>query len=105
MRKVVLRMNELEKYKIIKNLVDNNGNKNNAVIKLHLSKRQINRLIIKYKEKGKSSFVHGNRSKKPVNTSDKSISKNIRLLYQNKQFNLNKKIIPILLKIFQINII
>ena len=28
MRKVKLRMNELEKYNIIKNLVDNNGNKN-----------------------------------------------------------------------------
>ena len=36
MRKVKLRMNELEKYNIIKNLVDNNGNKNNAAIKLNL---------------------------------------------------------------------
>ena len=61
MRKVKLRMNELEKYNIIKNLVDNNGNKNNAAIKLNLSRRQIDRLINKYKEKGKSSFVHGNR--------------------------------------------
>ena len=54
MRKVELRMNELEKYKVIKNLVDNNGNKNTAAIKLNLSRRQIDRLIIKYKEKGKS---------------------------------------------------
>ena len=30
MKKVNLRMNELEKYKVIKNLVDNNGNKNTA---------------------------------------------------------------------------
>ena len=52
MRKVELRMNELEKYNIIKNLVDNNGNKNVASIKLRLSRRQIDRLIIKYKEKG-----------------------------------------------------
>ena len=57
MRKVKLRMNELEKYNIIKNLVDNNGNKNNAAIKLNLSRRQIDRLINKYKEKGKSSFA------------------------------------------------
>ena len=56
MRKVKLRMNELEKYNIIKNLVDNNGNKINAAIKLNLSRRQIDRLINKYKEKGKSRF-------------------------------------------------
>ena len=51
MRKVNLRMNELEKYKIIKSLVDNNSNKNSTAIKLHLSRRQIDRLIVKYKEK------------------------------------------------------
>ena len=50
MRKVKLRMNELEKYNIIKNLVDNNGNKNTAATKLHISRRQVDRLIIKYKE-------------------------------------------------------
>ena len=63
MRKVNLRMNEEQKYKVIKNLVDNNGNKNTAAIKLHLSRRQIDRLIVKYKEKGKSGFIHGNRLK------------------------------------------
>ena len=64
MRKVELRMNEKQKYEVIKNLVDNNGNKNTADIKLGLSMRQINRLIKKYKENGKSSFIHGNRTKK-----------------------------------------
>ena len=58
-------MNEYHKYSIIKNLVDNGGNKNNAAIKLNLSRRQIDCLIIKYKEKGKSGFVHGNRGHKP----------------------------------------
>ena len=70
MRKVKLRMNEYHKYFIIKNLVDNGGNKNNGAIKLNLSRRQIDRLIIKYKEKGKSGFVHGNRGHKPTNTLD-----------------------------------
>ncbi len=84
MRKVVLRMNEKEKYDVIKELVDHNGNKNRASKKLGISKRQINRLIIVYKEKGKSGFIHGNRSKKPVNALDKSISENIILLYRNK---------------------
>ena len=48
MRKVELRMNEKEKYDVIKELVDHGGNKNHAAIKLHLSRRQIDRLIIKY---------------------------------------------------------
>ena len=89
MRKVILRMNELEKYKIIKNLVDNCGNKNTAANKLHISRRQIDRLIIKYNEKGKSSFVHGNRGQIPSKAIDKSISDNIILLYQNKYQDCN----------------
>lgn len=89
MRKVELRMNELEKYNIIKNLVDNNGNKNTAAIKLNLSRRQIDRLIIIYKEKGKSGFVHGNRGHIPSKALDKSISNTIILLYQNKYYDCN----------------
>ncbi len=54
MKKVNLRMNELKKYEVIKELVDHNGNKKRAANKLGLTVRQINRLIIKYKEKGKS---------------------------------------------------
>lgn len=56
MRKVELRMKELNKYEIIKELVDHNGNKIRAKEKLGLSIRQINRLIKIYKEKGKSRF-------------------------------------------------
>lgn len=84
MRKVELRMNEQEKYDVIKELVDHNGNKNRASKKLGISRRQIDRLIIKYKENGKSAFIHGNRTRKPVNTLDKSISEDIILLYKNK---------------------
>ena len=84
MRKVELRMNELEKYEVIKELVDHNGNKNRAAKKLGISRRQIDRLIIKYKEKGKAGFVHGNRNRKPINALNKSISENIILLYRNK---------------------
>ena len=84
MRKAELRMNEQKKYEVIKELVDHNGNKNRASMKLGISKRQVDRLIIKYNEKGKSAFVHGNRNKKPVSTLDKSISEDIILLYKNK---------------------
>ena len=91
MRKVELRINEKEKYDVIKELVDHNGNKNRAAKKLNISRRQINRLVIKYKEKGKSGFVHGNRGHVPSKTLDKSISEDIILLYKTKyqDFNFN----------------
>ena len=89
MRKVVLRMNEQEKYDVIKELVDHNGNKNRAAKKLGISRRQIDRLIIKYKEKGKSGFVHGNRGHVPSKTLDSSISEDIILLYRNKYQDFN----------------
>ena len=84
MKKVKLRMKEKEKYDVIKELVDYNGNKNRAAMKLGISRRQVDRLIIKYKKKGKSAFVHGNRNRKPASTLDKSISEDIILLYRNK---------------------
>ena len=89
MRKVELRMNELLKYETIKELIDHNGNKNRAAQKLGISRRQVDRLIIIYKEKGKSGFVHGNRGHKPQKTLDKSISENIILLYKNKYYDFN----------------
>ena len=68
MRKVELRMNEQNKYEIIKKLVDTNGNKKRAATKLGCTVRTINRLIIKYKEQGKKGFVHGNRGRLPAST-------------------------------------
>ena len=91
MRKVELRMKEKIKYETIKELVDHNGNKNRASKKLGISVRQVNRLILQYKEKGKSAFVHGNRSRKPIRTLDKSISEDIILLYKSKYQDWNFK--------------
>ena len=89
MRKEELRMNEQEKYEVIKELVDHKGNKNRASKKLSITVRQINRLIIIYKEKGKSGFIHGNRGRKPSKALDKSISEDIILLYNNKYQDFN----------------
>ena len=89
MRKVELKMNEQEKYEVIKELVDHNGNKNRASNKLGISRRQIDRLIIKYKEGGKSAFVHGNRGHVPDKTWDKSLSEDIITLYKNKYYDFN----------------
>ena len=89
MRKVELNMKEKQKYEKIKEYVDHGGNKNRIALQLNLSRRQVDRLIIKYKEKGKSAFIHGNHSKTPANALDKSISENIILLYKNKYYDFN----------------
>lgn len=91
MRKVELRMNEQLKYEIIKEHVEHGGNKKKIALKLSITIRQVDRLIAKYKEKGKSTFVHGYRSRKPINTLDKSISEDIILLYKNKYQDWNFK--------------
>lgn len=51
-RKVDLKMDEHQKYEVIKKLVDANGNKDRAAMTLGLSRRQVDRLIAAYKEKG-----------------------------------------------------
>jgi transposase len=89
MKEVKLGMKEQTKYDAIKELIDHNRNKKRVALKLGISVRQVNRLIIIYKEKGKSGFIHGNQSKKPVNTLDKSISEDIVLLYKNKYYDFN----------------
>ena len=89
MRKDELKMNEKNKYDVIKDLVDHNGNKKRAALKLGITERQINWLIIKYKENGKSSFVHGNRGHVPTKALNKFVSENIILLYKNKYYDFN----------------
>ena len=89
MRKIVLRMNEENKYQVIKKLVDTNGNKMKAAIKLGCSIRTINRLIIKYKEEGKKGFIHGNRNRKPSTTIDLDIRNKIVEYYINEYQDAN----------------
>ncbi len=84
MRKVELRMKEQEKYETIKEYVEHGGNKNKIALKLSITRRQVDRLIIKYKKNGKSAFVHGNRGQVPAKALDKSIHEDIILLYKNK---------------------
>ncbi len=91
MKEVKLRMNEQYKYEVIKDLVDHNGNKKRAALKLQITIRQVNRLIKNYKEKGKSAFIHGNREKCPKNKLDSSISDTIILLYSSKYYDFNIK--------------
>ena len=92
MRKVELKMNEQRKYEIIKKLVDHNGSKKRASIKLGISIRQINRLIIVYKEKGKAGFVHVNRTHKPINAFDGDLLVTIDdKIYELKELSRNER--------------
>ena len=89
MRKVELRMNEEKKYKIIKKLVETNGNKKRAAIELALSVRQINRLISGYKAYGKEFFIHGNRGRKPMHSLSLELKQQIVNLYTSKYWDCN----------------
>ena len=88
MRKVELSLKEKEKYEVIKKLVETNGNKERARIKLKLkSIRQVNRLIAGYKKFGKSFFVHGNRGRKPKHALTDELKNGIETLYTSKYFD------------------
>ena len=88
MRKVELSLKEKYKYETIKKLVETNGNKERARIKLKLkSIRQINRLIAGYKEFGKEFFVHGNRGRKPKHALTDEFKDEIETLYTSKYFD------------------
>ena len=88
MRKVELSLKEKQKYQIIKKLVETNGNKERARIKLGLkSIRQVNRLIAGYKENGKQFFVHGNRGRKPKHALSYEFKDEVESLYTSKYFD------------------
>jgi len=89
MRKVALRMNEQQKFDIIKNLVEKGGNKDRACIKLNCTIRTINRLIVKFKEQGKYGFVHGNRDRIPSKAKEQSLKDEIIALYDGKYQDAN----------------
>lgn len=80
-------MNEQQKYDVIKSLVDHQGNKKNAALKLGCTVRTINRMIIKYEEQGKEAFVHHNRGRKPVHMISEELASDIITLYNNKYYD------------------
>ena len=55
---------EKEKYQTIKKVVEGRISKAEAEAILKLTRRQINRLIIKFKEEGEDGFIHKNKGKK-----------------------------------------
>lgn len=82
-------MKENEKYQIIKKLVDSDGNKKSAALKIGCTTRHINRLIKGYQSSGKEFFVHGNHSNKPATTIPEETKLFVLNLYQTKYYDAN----------------
>ena len=82
-------MNEQEKYSVIKKLVETDGNKKRAAVKLNCTVRHINRLINAYKKNGKKAFSHGNKGNVPACALSDDTKQAILLLYQNKYYDAN----------------
>ena len=89
MRKVILTMDENEKYTTIKKLVETNGNKKRAALYLNCSVRHVNRIIKGYKQEGKAYFVHGNHGRKPVHALENNTKQLIIDLYRTKYADAN----------------
>lgn len=89
MKKVELRMKEEIKYLTIKKLIETNGNKKRAAIKLNCSVRSIDRMIAGYKAKGKEFFIHGNRGRVPVKALPVELKDEIEQLYLSKYYDCN----------------
>lgn len=98
MRKVELTMKENDNYIVIKKLVETNGSKHRAAIKLNCTVRNINLLIKKYKTEGKAGFSHKNKCRKPSIALSQEFKSKIVDLYKTKYsdfswFHFNEKLI------------
>lgn len=82
-------MDEQKKYEVIKKLVDTQGNKDRAAMTLGITRRQVDRLILAYKEKGKAAFIHGNKGRKPAITTPGQVRKTVVDLYRTKYYEAN----------------
>lgn len=89
MKEIILTMKEKDIYTTIKKLVETNGNKNRAAIKLGCTTRNINILINKYMNEGKAGFSHKNKERKPARTIPEIEKERIIKLYKDKYYDFN----------------
>lgn len=78
MKLVILNMKEQYKFEIIQKVKQGKLSKNSAQIKLGVSRRTIDRLLLTYSNKGKLGFKHGNSGSKPFNAYSTESTNNIR---------------------------
>lgn len=89
MRKVELKMNEQYKYDAIKSCNEGKVSKAYCEVKLNVSRRTVDRLLLLYKENGKAGFIHGNSCRAPITKKPRQLRSDILLLYQNKYSDTN----------------
>lgn len=89
MRKVTLSMKNQEQYEIIKRLAEGHISKEYASVKTGCTLRHINRLLQKYKTKGKEGFIHGNKGRKPAHALTDTKKSDIISIYNNKYWDCN----------------
>ena len=80
---------EQRKYEIIEKVVNNEISKKDAENQLKLSRKQINRLIIVFKEQGKKGFIHKNRGKVNPNKKASNVISEIKELYIKEYYDYN----------------
>ena len=80
---------EKEKYLIIKKVIEGDISKKDAELKLELSRRQIDRLIIKYKSEGEKGFIHKNKGKVNINKIAREIIEKIEEKYLTEYYDYN----------------
>ena len=84
-----MKLNEKEElvYSVIKKIVNKEITRKEGMYELNLSRQQIYRLIIIYKEEGKNGFIHKNRGKKSINKIDEQIMKDIENIYLSEYYD------------------
>lgn len=80
---------KIKNMRLFKKLVDTNGNKKTAALKIGCTDRHINRLIKGYQDQGKSFFIHGNRGRQPAITLPADTRQLILDLYRTKYCDCN----------------
>lgn len=80
---------EEEKYNVIQKIVNGEYTKEKAIELLGLGIRQINRLIIKYKEEGKNGFIHKTKGKESKRKTSSELKEEIVNLYITEYFDYN----------------
>jgi len=77
-----LNINQMERYKIIKDFSDGKITRKVAAIKLNCSERNVKYLKNRYLNEGKNGFVHKNTGRIPVNKMDKTTQNKVIALYK-----------------------
>lgn len=81
--------NEVQKYNVIKKVVNKEMTQKEAMIELNKSRQQIYRLIKKYNEEGEQGFIHKNRGRISEKRIDASIINELKQLYLTEYYDYN----------------